>query len=328
MSSVKEVAELANVSVATVSRVLNNHPSVKKEYRQRVMKAIEELNYKPNILAKNLRKQSSSTIAMVMTTIANPFYAGIVRGAQEAIRNSGYNMIIGTTEWQANTYENMLSTSQVDGIIILSSWANKKTIQSLNEQYPVVMCNEYYDDINITYVSIDNKKAGYDAACELLRRGHRNIVYAAGSKKSSSVNDRLKGYKEALSEAGIHYNEQLIIRPTQGHGEDGQMINRLNELVEQGITIDGILTHSDLMASYILKGIKENAIHVAKNISIISFDGTFLTEISNPGLTSIVQPAFELGFSAVNMLIQKIQNKEINKSGRLILDHQLITRET
>ncbi|WP_028548358.1 LacI family DNA-binding transcriptional regulator [Paenibacillus sp. UNC451MF] len=328
MSSVKEVAERAKVSVATVSRVLNNHPSVKKDYRQKVMKAIEELNYKPNILAKNLRKQSSNTIAMVMTTIANPFYAGIVRGAQEAIRNSGYNMIIGTTEWQATTYENMLSTSQVDGIIILSSWANKKTIQSLNEQFPVVMCNEYYDDINITYVSIDNKKAGYDATCELIRRGHRNIVYIAGSKKSSSVNDRLKGYKEALNEAGIEYNPQLIIKLTQGHGEDGQMIAMLNELVNEGIEVDSLLTHSDLMAAYILKGIREDAIHLAKNISLISFDGTFLAEISNPGLTTIVQPAFDLGFSAVNLLIQKIQNKEINKSGRLILDHQLTIRET
>lgn len=328
MSSVKEVAERAKVSVATVSRVLNNDPTVKAVNRQKVMKAIDEINYKPNMLAKNLRKQSSNIIAMVMSSIANPFYAGIVRGAQEAIRDSGYNMILGTTEWQAATYEHMLSTSQVDGIIILSSWANKKFIQNLNEQYPIVMCNEYYDDINITYVSIDNKKAGYDATRELIRRGNRNIVYVTGTKNTSSVKERLTGYKEALNEAGIEYNPSLIIKPTRGHGEDGQMIEIINRLLDQGITIDGILTHSDLMAAFILKGMSERVIRLADHTGVISFDGTFLTEISNPGLTSIVQPTYELGFSSVNMLLQKIKNKEINKSGKLILGHQLKIRET
>ncbi|CAG7615092.1 HTH-type transcriptional repressor CytR [Paenibacillus solanacearum] len=328
MSSVKEVAARANVSVATVSRVLNHDPSVKAVNRQKVMRAIEELQYKPNVLAKNLRKQSSNTIAMVMPTIANPFYAGIVRGAQEAIRNSGYHMILGTTGWQADTYENMLSTSQVDGIIILSSWANKKVIQKLNENYPVVMCNEYFDDIHITYVAIDNRKAGYDAACELIRRGCRNIVYITGSKKSSSVGDRLTGYKEALSEAGIDFRPELIVKPHQGNGEDGQLVGILNELVDQGIAIDGLLTHSDLMAAFVLKGIRDKAIRLAEEVGMISFDGTFLTEISNPGVTAIVQPAYELGFSSVKLLLQKIQNKEINTSGRHILDHQLVVRET
>ncbi|MFE5322078.1 LacI family DNA-binding transcriptional regulator [Paenibacillus sp. NPDC056579] len=328
MSSVKEVAQRADVSVATVSRVLNNDPTVKTLNRNKVLKAIEELNYKPNMLAKSLRKKASFTIVLVMSSMSNPFYAGIVKGANEAVRNSGYKVIIGTTdanerEWE--TYETMLSTSQADGIVIISSCANKKIVSQLNDRYPVVMCNEYFDGLNLTYVSIDNKKAGYDAAKELLSRGCRHIVYVAGSKDSSSVKDRMAGYKEALGEAGIPFQDKLVLQPKKGYG---QMKDMINELVQAGVPVDGIITHSDMHASYILKGIKDGAVLLDEKVGIISFDGTYVAEITNPALTSITQPAYELGHSAVQLLLQKIQQQEINQSKRLIVEHRLVKRET
>ncbi|MBD2862312.1 LacI family DNA-binding transcriptional regulator [Paenibacillus oceani] len=326
MSSVKDVAKLAEVSVATVSRVLNQDPTVKTKNRLKVLKAIDELHFSPNILAKNLRKKSSSTIVIVMSSISNPFFADIVKGAQEAIRDSnGYNMIIGTTEWQADTYRNMLRTNQVDGILVISSWANEQTIQDLNAHYPVVMCNEYYENMNLSYVAIDNRKASYDAACELLQRGCKHIVYVAGAKDSSSVKDRLGGFKQALADAGVTFQPHFFVQPKKGREEIGTL---LNDMVDRGIPIDGLLTHSDLYAAHILKGMEDRTIHLDRKTGLISFAGTFVTQITSPRISSIVQPAYELGFTSVQLLLRKIKNKEIHKSKQVILNHQLVIRET
>jgi LacI family repressor for deo operon, udp, cdd, tsx, nupC, and nupG len=325
MSSVKEVAKRADVSVATVSRVLNNDKSVKAINRTKVLEAIQELNFKPNMLAKNLRKRASHTIVMVLPSWNNPMVAGTVKGAQRAIGSSGYSLIIGTSDWQSDIYENMLNTNRADGIIIFSSWANKAIVQKLNERYPVVLCNEYYEGIDLAYAAIDNKTASYEAVSELLKRGCKDIVYVRGAIDSSSVLNRLAGYKQALAEAGLAFRPDYIIKPANHQ----QITELLNKLVHQGMPVDGILAHSDLYATHILKEIKERALHLKHNVGIISFDGSYLTEITNPSLSAIVQPAEQIGFEAVNLMLQKLNNtKQSKKNELVILAHKLVIRET
>ncbi|CAG7643257.1 LacI family DNA-binding transcriptional regulator [Paenibacillus allorhizosphaerae] len=329
MSSVKEVAKRANVSVATVSRVLNNDPVVKQSTKEKVLEVIKEMNYKPNLLAKNLRKQASKTIVMVLPAMSNPYFAEIARGAQAAAYDFGYHIIIGTMEskrWILDTYVNLLKTNLAEGMIFVSSSADRELLQTLVGDYPIVLCTENYPGIGATCVSIDNKQAGYEATRELLRRGHRSIAYIAGNRQSSSVLGRIEGYKEALIEAGIEYNPELVAG-SKNNFEN--VTEAMNGILGKGFGIDGVITHSDLQASYILKGIKENLIPLEASIGLISFDGTFIAEITNPSITTIVQPLYDLGYTSVHQLVLKLQNDLAEApQGVVILPHELVIRET
>lgn len=329
MSSIKEVASRAGVSVATVSRVLNNDPVVKPDTKNKVLQVIKDMNYKPNMLAKNLRKQASRTIVMVLPSMSNPYFSEIARGAQAAAYDHTYNIIIGTIEskrWILDTYINMLKTNLAEGIVFVSSSASTELVESLMGDYKVVLCTEYYKGVDAACITIDNRKAAYEAASELIGRGLTSIAYIAGSRETSSVLARIEGYKDALHEAGIPFRPELIagVQNKFEHVKDA-----VNKMVEQGLKPDGIITHSDMQAAYVLKGIKERSIHVPQEIGLISFDGTFLAEITNPTITSIVQPLYDLGYGAVRKLVQKLNNEpEAEEEGLIVLPHQLVVRET
>jgi DNA-binding LacI/PurR family transcriptional regulator len=257
MSSIKEVALKANVSVATVSRVLNNDPAVKPETKALVQQVIKEMNYRPNLLAKQLRKQASRTVVMVLPSLSNPYFSEIAKGAQAAAHEDKYNIIIGTIEskrWILDTYINMLETNLAEGIVFVSSSASKEVLESLIGRHQVVLCTEYYPGIDATCVTIDNRQAGYDAAKELISRGLSNIAYITGNQESSSVKARLEGYKDALREAGIPFNPEMVARAKNMYESVQEAVNGL---IGKGCKIDGIITHSDLQASFILRGIKE-----------------------------------------------------------------------
>ncbi|MDF2715303.1 MAG: transcriptional regulator, LacI family [Paenibacillus sp.] len=329
MSSIKEVAKQAGVSVATVSRVLNNDPVVKPATKNKVLQVIKEMNYKPNMLAKNLRKQASQTIVMVLPSMSNPYFSEIARGAQAAAYDNAYHIIIGTIEskrWILDTYINLLKTNLAEGIVFVSSSASKELLEELSDGYKIVLCTEHYPGIDSTCVTIDNKKAGYEATNELIRRGHTQIAYIAGNRETSSVAARIEGYKAALREAGIPFWPERIAGAKNSFEHVKETVNGI---VDKGMNIDGIITHSDLQASFILKGIKEKSIAVSERIGLVSFDGTFLAEITNPTVTTIVQPLYELGYTSVRILIQKLQSDtDAKEEGLVILPHQLVVRET
>jgi DNA-binding LacI/PurR family transcriptional regulator len=327
MSSIKTVAKLANVSVATVSRVLNNDNKVKAETRERVLKVIEEIDYRPNLLAKNLRKKSSSTILIVLPTISNPIFNEIIRGAETAIKEKGYNVIIGTTELDNNqleTFINLLKTQQVDGAVFLSSSINKNKLKEIADDYSVVMCNEYFDEIDVPYVSIDNKRAGYDACKYLFERGKNNIAYIRGYIDSSSSLGRLDGYKKAHKEKNVPYNTECIIK---GSNDFEKLRLQTIKLIEEHPSIDGLLVNSDIQASIVLKTLKQLGLRIPEDVGIISFDGTIISQIVDPSLTSIVQPMYELGYQSVEILIDKLNKNEV-KNMQVILPHRLVKRDT
>ncbi|CAG7618875.1 Catabolite control protein A [Paenibacillus solanacearum] len=329
MSSVKEVAKRANVSVATVSRVLNNDPVVKQATKEKVLEVIKEMNYRPNLLAKNLRKQASKTIVMVLPSMSNPYFSEIARGAQAAAYDFGYHIIIGTIEskrWILDTYVNLLKTNLAEGMIFVSSSADNELLQTLVDEYPIVLCTENYPGIEAVCVTIDNKRAAYEATVELLRRGHRSIAYIAGNRQSSSVLARIEGYKEALLEAGLAYNPDFV---TGAKNNFESVVEAVNGILGKGCRMDGVIAHSDLQASYILKGIKDRRIALDDSIGLISFDGTFIAEITNPSITSIVQPLYDLGYASVHKLVLKLQGDSAEApEGLVILPHALVIRET
>lgn len=327
MSSIKKVAELANVSVATVSRVLNDDSKVKAETREKVLKVIKEIDYKPNLLAKNLRKKSSNTILIVLPTISNPIFNEIIRGAETAIKEKGYNVIIGTTELdylQLETFINLIKTQQVDGAVFLSSCIDKERLKEIVNDYPVVMCNEYFDEIDVSYVSIDNKKAGYDTCRYMFKQHRKKIAYIRGYIDSSSSLGRVEGYKKAHKEEKIPYNTDLVVK---GSNDFEKLKKEVIKLFEEHPDIDGLLVNSDIQASIVLKTLKQLDLRVPEDIRIISFDGTIISEIVDPCLTTIVQPMYELGYQSVEILIDKLGSNKTNNR-QVILPHKLIERDT
>jgi DNA-binding LacI/PurR family transcriptional regulator len=328
MSSLKEVAQLANVSVATVSRVLNNDTKVKLETRKKVLRVIEEIDYKPNLLAKNLRKQRSNAVSIIVPTMANPFFAEIVRGAQAAINDNGYNAIIGTTEFdekQLDVYVDLLKTNIVEGAIFVSLNIKENVLKELINEYPIVLCNEYFDELNVACVSIDNEKAGNEATMNLLKRGRKNIAYIRGKYNTTSVLGRLLGYKRALKDNGIEYNSKWVVKGSNNFCELQQIIKNI---FENEKNIDGLIVHSDIQASISMKAIKELGLRIPEDVAIISFDGTIISKITDPSLTTISQPLFDLGYTSVELLIEKLKknNNVVNK--KVILPYRLDKRET
>ncbi|WP_105614546.1 LacI family DNA-binding transcriptional regulator [Vallitalea okinawensis] len=327
MSTIKEVAEKSGFSVATVSRVINNDKNVKDKTRAKILKVIKDLDYKPNSLGQNLRKQRSNTILLVIPTISNPFFAEIIRGAEAAIKKNNYKVITATTEMdvnQLNVYINMLKTNQVDGAIFISSSISKEILQNFVDDYPVVMCNEYFEGMDVSYTTIDNEKASYEATKYLLDQGKKKIAYIHGEIDSSSKIARVKGYKKALEEKNIAFNKELAV---MGYDDFNKLRSRMKKFLEMHKDVDGMLINSDIQASIILKLLKNLNYDVPKDMGLVSFDGTIISQIVEPLMTTIAQPMYALGKESVELLIDRLkkENKEVKN---VILPYKFLIRET
>ena len=295
MSTIKDVAQLANVSVATVSRVLNNENNVKEKTKEKVLKAVKELNYTPNLLARNLRHSNTKCVLVLLPTISNQFYSTIIKGINSVVEKEGYNLMISITELdkkKEEAYIGLLKTKRVDGIILFAPQISKKKLNNIAQNYPIIQCSEYLENTNTTIITIDNKKAGFDATKYLINLGHKNIAILTSEKPYTSAILREKGYREALKKSKIKIDENNIIKTDYTYKstmeETEKLLNRKNSPT-------AIFTISDSMAIGAIKAIKKQGKIVGKDIDIIGFDDTIISKISDPDITTISQPRFKMG---------------------------------
>ena len=325
MSTIKEVAKLCGFSVATVSRVLNDDSIVKAETRKKVLVAVQELNYRPNLIAKNLRTQRSNSILVMIPTISNPFYADILGGIQQRIKEMQMNPIIGTVEFEPNHmdhYLGLLDSNQAAGAIFVSSSITSEQLDELAKKVPVVMCNEYFDPMPVSYVAIDNEKAAYEAVNEMLQSGCKRIAYFGGSRGSSSTIDRAHGVKRAGEK-----NEGVKIDIIRGEEDVSSLRDKIGRVLRENPDIDGLLMNSDIYGAVGIRVLVEMGRSPGQDIRIISFDGTYISELTTPMLTCIRQPTFDLGYLAAKLLENKIEEKNAPLE-QVILPHTLVVRET
>lgn len=211
--TIKDVAKAANVSVATVSRVLNKKSNVSDEAVQAVNKAVEDLGYSPNFLGRDLRKSETKRILAIIASTEQSFYSEVLRGMQDAAYMQGYDVLIATTRDDPEHEMHllgMLFSKAVDGAVLLAPKLDSRTISELAKKYQLAMCLERLEDCNILCVTIDNERAGYDATKYLIDKGRRRIGLLTTEVRSQSSIDREKGYRRALQEAGIPLDENLI----------------------------------------------------------------------------------------------------------------------
>jgi LacI family transcriptional regulator, repressor for deo operon, udp, cdd, tsx, nupC, and nupG len=327
MVRISDVAKLANVSTATVSRVLSNSGNVKKETTEKVLEAIRKLNYQPNMLARQLRKLETKTILVVVPDITNTFFSKVLRGIEHVAIENDYEVLLGDTGnniERESGYLNILRQRKADGMIMLTARLEARELEEIASEFPVVLACEYLEGSTIPTVSIDNISSARKATEYLIHLGHRRIGFISGPLNVILSRDRLKGFQQAMAQHGIPV-ESLLVQEGDFSFESGYNMMMKFLALDQPPT--AVFASNDEMAIGAIKAIKSRGLRVPDDISVVGFDDIQFASIYEPALTTISQPMFEIGKKAMELLIKLINKDKLEKS-QYILEDQLVIRET
>jgi len=328
MTTIIDVARHAQVSTATVSRTLSRPDGVRKELRERVLAAIDALGYVPNRAARSLRTQSASKILVTVPDISNPFFANIIRGAEEVAREAGYGLVLGDTRYEAaleNQYALMLRRKEVDGLLFLGPHLPEVLEPMVNAAHgsaPVVNGCEYSPELRVSSVHIDNAVAGADAADYLLSLGHRHIGIVTGPLASPLSRDRLQGVRRSAERQGAGDS----IRVAHGDFSIQSGFDAAAGLIAQS-DVTAIFCFSDEMAMGAIEAVRRAGLTCPDDISIMGFDDIRFARYLNPALTTVAQPSIAIGKEAIAMLLQIIDGEQIAPKDNT-LPHELIVRKS
>lgn len=327
MVTISDVAKLANVSTATVSRVLSNSGNVKKETTEKVLEAIQKLNYQPNVLARQLRKLETKTILVVVPDITNTFFSKILRGIERVAIENDYEVLLGDTGNDVERergYLDILRQKKADGMILLTARLESHLLEEMAGEFPVVLACEYLEGSTIPTVSIDNISSARKATEYLINLGHRRIGFISGPLNVILSRDRLKGFRQAMAQHNIPI-ESFLVQEGDFSFESGYNMMMKFLALDQPPT--AVFAANDEMAIGAIKAIKSKGLHVPDDISVVGFDDIKFASIYEPALTTISQPMFEIGKKAMELLIKLINKDQLEKN-QYILEDQLVIRET
>ncbi len=330
MATIKDVAKLAGVSVATVSRVLNNEGNVQPETEKKVRGAIAELHYFPNLLGRNLRRNETKKILVLLNTISNQFYSRVVKGIEECARLRNYAVMVCMTHGDQKIEENylqMLRTHLVDGAVFLTAEQDGGILSRELAGIPVVQACEPKESFHTPSVSIDNRQAAYEAVRYLIAKGHRRIAFfGAGSVYESSLR-RQEGYEMALREAKIPLRKEWIFDEGFSVNAGIRAVNKLCGETGKNDLPTAVFCISDSVAAGAIRELYQRGIRTPDDISIMGFDNTQLSEVYLPSITTTRQPQYEIGYQAMALLLKLIAGEAIEESP-VILKHVIIERDS
>ena len=327
-ATMKDVAEKAKVSTATVSRALMNPEKVSQATRNRVEEAAVALGYLPHTLSRNTRRNDSRTLLVIVPDICDPFFSEIIRGIEITAAKQGYLVLIGDCahqNQQEKTFIDLIISKQIDGMLLLGSQlpfdASREEQRNLP---PMVMANEFAPELELPTVHIDNLTAAFNAVNYLHELGHQRIGCIAGPEEMPLCHYRLQGYVQALRRSGITIDPHYIAR---GNFTYEAGANALKQLLALPQPPTAVFCHSDVMALGALSYAKRQGLKVPDDLSIIGFDNISLAEFCDPPLTTVAQPRFDIGREAMLLLLDQLQGQSVSSGSRL-LDCELIIRGT
>lgn len=325
--TIKDIARLAGVSTATVSRVINDYPGVREKTRIRVKKVIDKFGYQRNILARKLVTKKTSIIGVVLSDITNPFYSEIARGIEDEARKWGYTVIFGSTD---NTreiqkeYVNLFREQRVDGIIFASVALQDPDVEKLfKEDVPFVLVNRKLDTIKTDFVVLDNVKGAYMAAEHLIKLGHKRIGFICGPLNYSTGVDRLRGYKEALRKYNIEEYPELV---KSGNFRQESGYRAFKEFMSMKSPPTAVFASNDFMALGVLEAALELGIRIPEDIALVGFDDINFASFKFVSLTTVAQRKYEMGAKGIQLLIKKIESSERWIPQEIYLKPRLIIR--
>lgn len=327
MVKIKDVADAAGVSTATVSRVLANKPHVRGEVKERVMAVVEKLNYKPNRVAQNLRSNTSRIIALIVADIENPFFQRVSRAVDDAAQELGYNVMLCNTDEDPVKEKrclDMLRMENVAGIILSPT---KKGVDNFSETYPLnipmVMIDRHIKNFDVDNVLINNTAAASTIVTHLIEHGYQRIAGVFGAE-STTGKERRDGFLKALKDHSINPIHELIKYSDPKEDDGYKTAMKLLQLKDRP---DAIFTSNSLLASGVLRAIRKCQLSIPEDIAVVSFDDTSWAKLLEPALTVIEQPTYEIGRTATEMLIKRIDDP--TRSNReVILNTKLIVRQS
>ncbi|MFZ7946562.1 LacI family DNA-binding transcriptional regulator [Neobacillus sp. 19] len=323
MNSIKDVAHHAGVSVATVSRVLNAKGYVSEETRKKVEQSIRELNYKPNEVARSLFKKQSKTIGLIVPDITNPYFPELARAVEDTASKLGYTVILCNSDGKVEKeqhYLDVLMQKYVDGIIVSSNTLSEDQVNAL--QIPVVSLDREISK-DIPTIVVENSKGARLATQYLRNKGRSRIAHIRGPLAIVNANERCEGYKQIVSNEPW-FSESYIVN---GNFDMESAIEATMKLIQLHPEIDGIFAANDTMAIGAIKAVHKLGKKTPEDIAIIGFDGISLSKATTPELTTIVQPIYEMGEKAAQMLIGFVEEKPVENTFYR-LDVQLVERES
>lgn len=327
MATMIDVANHANVSVATVSRVLNGLKTVDPELAKRVHDAVRELRYEPNYTARNLRCKESRTLIILTPNITNLYYSNIIAGIAHGAQEHGYSYFLFNTEGKRELEEQILDRlekRQADGAILLGAELGASWIEKYANHYPIIQCSEFDPAYNIPRVSIDNYQAARDAVEYLIAKGHTQIGTVSSNNRFFSSVERMRGYKDALADAGLTINDEYI---RYAAWDDFKASSKAAySLLNVKDRPTALFCISDILALGAIASAKELGLRVPEDLSIIGFDDVEYTTMFHPYVTTVVQPCYEIGYHALDLVCKMIRHKEV--SVNTVLQHHLVFRES
>ncbi len=310
--TIKDIARQAGVSPSTVSRVLNSTKPVAVDKRALVLAAVEELQYRPNEMARGLARGRSMTVGVVVQDIGSPFFAWIVSGIEQGLDRAGYRPMLTTTHWRTDNESDevrslqMVLERQGDGVIVVGSHIPDEQLRAVAEQVPMVVVARRVQGLEAQCVFIDNRDAAYRATRYLIGLGHTRIAHIRGTAGHPDANEREAGYCLALAEAGLPVNERLIVDAqfTEQSGLAG-----VEKLLARGEQFTAIFAANDQSAYGVMLGLFNHGYRIPNDVSVIGFDDQFLSAYTLPPLTTVHQPSLEMGKVATEGLLRMINNQ-------------------
>jgi LacI family transcriptional regulator len=329
MSTIRDVAKRAHVSTMTVSRVINRSGYISAETRARVERAIVELGYVPNSLARSLRFKQTKTLALILTDITNPFFTTVARGVEDVASENGFNVIFcNTDESPVEEAEqlNILAQKQTDGVLLVPARSSAEPVEFLQRQgVPVVVLDRRVPGGGVDVVRCDSEQGAYDLVRLLLSLGHRRIAVLAGPQGVSTAADRVAGYRRALAEAGLAEDPRLVYfdEYTQTGGQ---------RMTEQALAVQpqptALFAANNFIAIGVYHFLRQSGLRVPEDIALVAFDDLPAAIVMDPFLTVAAQPAYAMGQRATELLLDRLAGRAPAGHQEIVLPIELIIRRS
>lgn len=329
--SIKDVARIAGVSIATVSRCINEPKRVRPETRERVQNAIKETGYSPNTLAQSFRRGKTKVIMVVLPSVGDPFFTEVMAGIREVASENGYSLLINETQFNTMTADeigSMVVSRQADGIALLASmspFGTRVLSASSQRALPIVIgCETIAEELSsFPGIHIDNVAAAREATNYLLELGHERIAFIYGEHETLLTQDRENGYREAMGNTGKTIDSGWVV---EGRLTIEGAIAATRQLLAHQKRPSAIFCANDEMAMACLHAIQSAGLTVPRDISVMGFDDNRYAKITNPPLTTIAQPAREIGHKVMQRLLHEIEHGRTRNAKPVIVPHQLLVR--
>lgn len=327
-ATVFDVAKEAGVSIATVSRVMNNSPKVSAATAEAVRAAVEKLGYVPNQQARNLRRNECNAVLVMIPDVTKLSYARILAGINEKALEYGYTLLMNNAvgEEQEAVLHRMAESQRAAGAILLNVMLNDRWLPDVDSRLPLVLCSEYAEGGDTHCVSVDDRQVGQDAAEYLMKLGHSRIGYIGSNVACSSAADRLNGFRDTLIQNGIEPDVRLMdYRDVSANYREGFRVAR--EMLDRDDRPQAIFCYGDIVAMAVITAAGELGIKVPEQLSVLGVDNSVYAEMVHPYITSIAQPFEEMGRKAMDLLHLKISGNPITHKW-VIAQHIFMEKES